>query len=75
MILHKIEDLSYLLHLKFLLNIKLHSTMTITQWHKICRFSFGKQLLKKKLSILKFLNQSKAAGIDNLLNKIFIRRR
>ena len=67
-VMHKTWQVSYILHLIFLLNLKLHPTM---QQHSVKELNF--RLLEtspqKILSIWKRLNPSKAAGIDNLSGK------
>ena len=68
--------ISYLFCLIFLLNIKLHPIMTITQCQKDLNFQssfFNFQISEtspeKVLSVLKDLKPSKVAGIDNLPGK------
>ena len=68
-VLHITQYLSYLFRLIFLLNLKLHPAKIITQCQKIWFVNFQRRLLKKILSILKGLNPSTAAGIDNLSGK------
>ena len=61
-VLYKTWYLSYLFRLIFLLNLKLHPTITITQ----CQKRFLESSTEKILSILKGLNTYKAGGVDNL---------
>ena len=68
-VLHITWYLCYLFRLIFLPSLKLHPTLTIPN---VKRFEFStlrEKSPEKKLSILKGLNPSKAAGIDNLSGK------
>ena len=60
---HKTWYLSYLLLLIFLLNSKLHTTMTITQCQKIWIFNFSEKYFEK----FKLIYDT--AGIDNISGK------